>query len=369
MSKMTISSDTFMTVLEQFAGREGSSREEAFSKLAVRCRPYLHSLVSRSLSSPSDCDDVIQEVLQRLWKSRDKAGFATAGAFWRFLRTLARNCTIDHLRLVEPALNLDDHEWVEILPDEHDQVDLLVEAIEDRRVLYRLADEVFLKARPEINDRMQTRRLLAAKLFLIDKLPWQTVIRIVNSGAYDDEFIGRTELDDLLTDESVLKQLAFRELHWENSRLSSFLIDTANSGPKPLTADEVLAVQMRFQYAMLYDQIANRMESRLKKSELTEVFDSCVQRFPFVEIMNRLVKDVGQVTDARKLFKDAGLWNRLVFQYFCHDTLPHRDIYDRTASAAKIVGHEITLGKLNVGLSNGRLFKKLAEHLALKEGK
>lgn len=88
--------------------------------------------------------------------------------------------------------------------------------------------------------------------------------------------------------------------------------------------------------------------------------------FPFVEIMYRMNRDVGSIKGAREQLVSRGLWNRLVFQYFCHNALTHRDIHERIAPAGEVVGYEVTLAMLNVGLSNGRLFKQLAIHLAEK---
>jgi DNA-directed RNA polymerase specialized sigma24 family protein len=370
---MTMPSETFFAALEQFSSTEPEVRNEGFTRLVARSRPYLHSLLAPSLPSESDRDDVIQEIFHRVWKSRERLQFPSTGAWWRFLRTLAHNCTIDHLRSVDGAVPLEDPEWQEVSSAEAEQIDLVVEAMEDKRALYKLADETFLGIPSDVPQRVRTRQLLASKLLLVDKLHWKTVCRIVNSSANDDEKIDREKLNRLLTNGSLLRQLAYSELHWSNERLTAFLIEMGNRGrssssndPTPWTEDEILAVQLRFLYVMLFEQIAHRMDPKFKKSELIQIFDSCVSQFPFIEIMNRLLRSVGQFTDAQSEFGAVGLWNRLVFQYFCHNGLTHRDIYDRTAAAAKAAGYDLTLGKLNVGLSNGRLFKKLAEQLAQK---
>lgn len=69
---------------------------------------------------------------------------------------------------------------------------------------------------------------------------------------------------------------------------------------------------------------------------------------------------------------NLGLWQRLAFQYWYRDSLPHKDIHDRIQPAYRHVAEpahpEITLGRLNVWLSNGRLLERLARAVRSREG-
>jgi len=157
----------------------------------------------------------------------------------------------------------------DIPQDEQLDVDRLVEAMEDRRQLYRLADEAFLAVPSEKPDRLVNSELLAAKLLLVDRLPWQTVCRIVNSGRNDDEQLGRNDLDRLLSEPHVIRQLVYSELHWDNDKLCDLLLHRpTHNGKEAWTDHEVVAIQLRFQYVMLLEQIVPRLNGRLKKNRI-----------------------------------------------------------------------------------------------------
>jgi len=363
--------DSFIAALERFSSSDVTACEEAFSVLTARTRPVLQHLLYRKLRSEQDREDVVEEVFLRIWRSRERLEFPTLGSWWRFVRTAANRVAIDHARRSVDTVTLDDREFAELPATEVEWADRLMEIFEDRRMLYRLADEVFLGLADEATDEARTHRLLAAKLYVVDRMPWKQVCRLVNANAPDAEHIGRSDLDRILRDPGVIRHLVYSELHWENEELCDYLLGVKprSDWTEPLAADgygevEILAIQLRFRHILLLEQIVNRLSTRLKKSELIAIFDSCVRRFPFVFIMNRLIRNSGHLRGAWEQFAAPGLWQRLSFQYCCHNGLPHKDIHDRVAPAAELAGCKITLTQLNVGLSHGRLYKRLAEHLA-----
>ena len=71
---------------------------------------------------------------------------------------------------------------------------------------------------------------------------------------------------------------------------------------------------------------------------------------------------------AKRECAEAGLWQRLVLEVYCKDTTQHRDIFDRLSPPASFAPYHLTLGMLNVWLSNGRLFAKLAAHIKSEKG-
>jgi hypothetical protein len=78
--------------------------------------------------------------------------------------------------------------------------------------------------------------------------------------------------------------------------------------------------------------------------------------------MNMLLEKLDRAPqlNAKSVLGTSGLWQRLAFQYRYQDELTHRDIQDRTDPPASLVAYSITLGMLNVWLSNGRLLTQLA---------
>ncbi len=137
--------------------------------------------------------------------------------------------------------------------------------------------------------------------------------------------------------------------------------------PGGWTWAEVRAIVWRYRHNERLDQILARSLCTHTKSELQHLFDRCVELFPFLEVMNRLRRDLAAWPKAEQALSTPGLWQRLVFQCYCRDTTQHRDIHERTAPAAALAGYNLTPGMLNVWLSNGRLFTKLASYIQSRE--
>ncbi len=137
--------DTLREALEQFANEKDDVREQGFTTLVERSRPFLeHKLLSRQLSI-QDRQDLIQEIFRRIWLRRDRLQFVSVGGWWRYLRTMTSNCIVDLVRSKDPSESIEDIEATEIPDREIEDLDDLLEAVEDRRKLYRLADEEFLE--------------------------------------------------------------------------------------------------------------------------------------------------------------------------------------------------------------------------------
>lgn len=371
---METDSESMTSALRGLSSEDAAKREQAFETLTTRSRAYLNSLLVGWLKSESDREDVIEEVFHRAWKIRENLQFERVSGWLTYIRTTARRRAIDLRRLQNPAFSLDDPEISELSDTEQEAVDNLIEKADDCRLLYRVADELLLGLSPQSNEGLDNQRLLAAKLLLLDQVPWQTVCQIYSANSEDDSPLSRNDLDRICTTPSVIRHLAYSELHWENQRLSEYIVRATESPAESADQDQdlrrehhIVAISLRYRYALLLDQIAHRLAGNLKKSELVALFDSCVQRFPFVDIMFVLIRKVSFIHGAEKELSSRGLWERLAFQYYCHNELPHQDIYDRTHRAAKEVGFDVTMAKLNVALSNGRLFKRMSQHLEVRD--
>lgn len=375
--------------LRRFTGPDAGEAERAFDRLMRQTTPMLRSYLQWKIPVPDDREDVIQEVKQRLWRSRQRLEDRGMGGWWRYVKTTADRITIDYFRERSAAASLDDPEMGEIPDADLPDVDALVGVLVDRERLYRLADACWLGApAPD-----HSRRLLAAKLFYVDGLPWSDVCEIVGRGSPDRRPPSRRELDDWLADQTVLAHLAYSSLYVSNDALTQRLLGLPAGDPESLerlarraaeiaardaepdeapptenwTWPEIAAILWRFRHAMLLDQIVRLQACRLDLNELEQLFDRCRDLFPFSTTVVRLKESTKASPGAGDVLSGAKLWQRLVFQYFAADTLPHRDIHDRTAPAAEAVGYQLTLGMLNVWLSNGRLMKSLAKFAGREE--
>jgi DNA-directed RNA polymerase specialized sigma24 family protein len=370
---METDSESMTAALNGLSSADETKREQAFETLTKRSRAYLNSVLVGWLPSVSDREDVIEEVFHRAWKMRNHLKFDRLSGWLTYIRTNARHRAIDLRRIQNPAFSIDDPEISELSDAEQEEVDRLIEKSDDCRLLYRVADELFLGLSVHSSERRDSQQLLAAKLLLIDQVPWESVCQIYSANLDEDRPLSRRELDRVCSTPSVIRHLAYSELHWENYRLSEFVLaelekkvgDTGQQDPKG--GHKKTAIILRYRYALLLDQIAHRLSGKLKKSELVALFDSCVLLFPFVEIMYGLIRKVGFIRGAQQELASRGLWERLAFQYYCHNELPQHDIYDRTQAAAAVVGFKMTKPKLNVALSNGRLFKRMSKHLEARE--
>ena len=371
---METDSESMTAALRGLSSEDEAKREQAFETLTTRSRAYLNALLVGWLKSESDREDVIEEVFHRAWKIRENLHFERVSGWLTYIRTTARRRAIDLRQLQNPAFSLDDPEIAELSDTEQEAVDNLIEKADDCRMLYRVADELLLGLSALSNERLDNQRLLAAKLLLLDQVSWQTVCQIYSANSEDDRPLSRNDLDRICSTPSVIRHLAYLELHWENQRLSDYIIKATEKQANEADYDrdgrrqhDIVAIRLRYRYALLLDQIAYRFAGKLKKSELVALFDSCVLCFPFVDIMCGLIRKVGFIHGAEKELGSRGLWERLAFQYHCHNELPHQDIYDRTHRAAEEVGFQMTMAKLNVALSSGRLFKRMSQHLEVRD--
>lgn len=126
----------------------------------------------------------------------------------------------------------------------------------------------------------------------------------------------------------------------------------------------------RYRHGLLHEQILQRDDCAFSPQLLTELIDRTLACFPFSQEMLSLLAALG--TRGRQALMERGLWQRLAFQYKYRDSLPHQDIQDRTQPAYRQVAEadhpEITLGMLNVWLSNGRLLERLGRFVRGQEG-
>ncbi len=380
---MHVEDHRYEQALRDFVSSADDRVTEAFGKISQRAISMLHVYLKSRLPAPEDREDVIQEVLQRLWRSRATFELRGVASWWIFVKRTADRCAIDHFRSKGQALAQDPIDMADIPDEDIPSVDVLVEALEDRERLYRLADEVWLgEPGPHLE-----RKVLAAKLFYLDGMRWDDICRMMAPYQEGGADLTRNELDRWLIDPIVIRHVAFDCLYLSNEVLAARLLgipeadqreldrlrdlagsETTEVPPTGWTWPEVHAVIWRYRYAALFEQIVRMPNCRLKKEELVELFDRCRSQFPFDSIVGNLQSRIERSPSSSGLLGQARLWHRLVFEYFASDGLPQKDIHERTAPAASRVGYDLTLGMLNVWLSNGRLFKQLAAHLASQEG-
>jgi DNA-directed RNA polymerase specialized sigma24 family protein len=365
-----------MDWLVAFTSDSDERAEWGFEKLLVRTRPMLNAHLRTVLTRTEDREDVISTVVERLWRARRRFVPLGMAAWWQFVKRTADRCAMDQLSANGRVGLMELPELQEIPDSELPVIDSLLASLQDRATLYRLADEVWLGEQAIDHHR----RLLAAKLFYIDGLAWDRVALIVSGGPPDRKSVTRQALDQVFSDPTMIRYVAYAVLYFNNPAITALILglDTADldaieratwgarNGEPPAgwTWDETAVILRRYLKIMLLDQIAAIPECSFEKEDLRDLFDRCRQRFPFVARIDALLSRLEHLPDAAQLLTHRRLWSRLVFQYHASDELPHRDIHERVAPPAERVGFTLTLGMLNVWLSNGRLLEKLVKRNA-----
>ena len=373
-------------LIEAFCGQEREDATEAFGELAQRIRRGLFSYYYSSAMPSALKEDIAEEVIRRLWTNRANIENRGSAAWWNLVKKMADQVRVDILRKEGHQVSLEEFEYDEVPDSEVPAVHVLLEKLEDRLGFYRAADELFLGLNREESEEDRARRILAAYLFYREGLSWQAVCDVLNRRQPQTP-VTRQTLDAWFQSEQTILELAFRTLYVCNDHLASQIlgIPTASeeelnqihqqamlpsegdSGLNGWTWAEVRAILWRYRDADRINRILTHEHCKLDKEELFRVFDRCLDHFPFTSIMKGLILELATWPPARKTLTNPGLWHRLVLEYHCNDTTRHRDILDRTSPAAAEVPCKLTNGMLNVWLSNGRLFMKLASYIKHRE--
>lgn len=359
--------------LGDFVGPSEARAREAFGRLMARSEPIMERHLRTRLPREEDRQDVLQEARIRVWGFRARFQNRGVASWLNFLKTTTERCAFDLGRGAISSLSLDDSQFGEIPEADLPVVTTFVDLTRDRDTLYRIADALWLgEPSPEFE-----RRLLAGKLFYLDGRPWEQIAARLK--------VERKTLDIWLIDASVLGHVAFEALYRDNTELTRHILnlppeidlnvllmaargDTDGEPPEGWTWPEVHAIVWRFRFAFLVEQIAAMPECPFDRDELKALFDRCHGRFPFEDLIRMLIARFEMAPKGVPTLSGAALWRRLVFQFSYADELPHRDILQRTERPAQIAGFTLTLGMLNVWLSNGRLAKAIKDYYDRQNG-
>jgi RNA polymerase sigma factor (sigma-70 family) len=370
-----------------------SSDEEtarvAWENLWRSSRAMLHAYLRSYLCNQDDREDVIQECFLKVWHSRFRFREQGTSSWFAFLKKIAYRCMIDlRRRYVRNTLSLDDVPEAEV-PAVMDIADTVASAVLAGE-LYLAADVLWLGLDMDGDVRAHQQQLLAAQLHHLHHKSWQEILRLLG---YSGMHIDRHTLDRWLSHPGVLRHLIYRQIYYSNERLAAYLLglpahswrerldEVAKQVQYPLehrslppaasSWDEVWLVLWRYRYAVTPSQILQRDECPYTEASLERALDSLDSRLPFRQEMERLKDALDAAPGAcyDEAVHQPGLWQRLALQYCYHDGLTHNDIYQRVAQAAECAGYRLTMGMLNVWLSNGRLVQRLAKFYRDWKGK
>lgn len=330
--------------------------EAAFAVLEPGARAFLRSYL-RKLLPEADAEDVAQETLLKVWRARSRFRDGGRAAWLAFLKRIADHARVDLLRARGETAELPP----ELADEELREVDRFLSQLvsADRAAECLLAaDRLWLELGSLPVEELR-RRLLAAQLFYREGAGAAEILDLLNASRPGAP-AGRTELDDWLQDPGVLRLLCCRELYRSGRSLAEALLARGTWSDA-----EARIIGWRLALGLSEEQISARADCPLGPAELRDLGVRLRAALPFLALMEELLELIerrGRIDAAPHLAR-PGVWQRLAFQYRYWDDLPHRDILDRVAPPAGVVGYEVTPGMLNVWLSGGRLLRRLARFL------
>lgn len=363
----------FLQEISTFSGAPDEEAALAFDRLFAAARPRLARYLLGLGFAVDVCDDLLQVVATRVWASRASFEARGEGGWWRFLQKIAYRCAIDEERK-NTEIPMDALDGFDEIPDRDlPYLDVLLADAEDRERVYAAADALWLGISDDKGDGRS--RLLAAQLFYLHGLDWRDIAQILGR----DVRTGRAELDLWLTDESVLRHLAFLELYWSNHRLaghvlrpeeplSAFELDLLNEELRqgvlsiPIlhwTKGEATVLLWRIRNGLTTDQILRFRRCEYDRDGVESIVEKARGYYPFSSA-GGLLRDAYEAAGHMGSLQETGVWRRLVFQYFCSDELPQKQILERTAPAAEAVDAKMTGAMLNSWISMNRLLAQLA---------
>jgi DNA-directed RNA polymerase specialized sigma24 family protein len=345
----------FELALERFTGPNEADWVRGFDALREICDPMLRRYIAGAFKT-LDPDEISVVTWTKIWQARATHESKGPGGFVVYLRTVGRNVALDYLRKNPPTTPFEEDAifW--------DDADL------DADLLELLEGDAWMGYSKDISLADRRRRLVAARLFLIHKKPWEQVCRLVFQRTPTSR--ERAELEAWVEEEAVIRDLAYHRIRLSNDKLAMLLIGdkvdskaafreaecrpTDEKNPGGWLWKEVPMILRRYRHAEPIDRIASL--GAMTSAELEDLFDRCRAKFPFI---NR-VKQMQSLLESRaSLLGGLGLWYRIAFAGGFRDGLSQKDILERYEGAAAAAGYGLTSASLNVWFGNHRLTDQL----------
>jgi hypothetical protein len=252
------------------------------------------------------------------------------------------------------------------------------------------ADTLWLGLDPALSRAVHRRQVLAAQLCYLHQTPRSEILELLPSSPGEAP-LTRAALDAWLSDEGVIRALAYHELFYSNDRLAWHLLGhtdpvqphaldvlSALAGGRECdggegVTPEISIILWRYRYGLKPEEILRRKDCPCDSQELDTLLASLGRRLPFtnrmVDLLTRLTPTLG-TERTLTLLGTPGLWQRLAFQYYYGEDLTLHEVCERLVGPAQQVGYGIHSANLNVWLSGkqARLISRLVKYCARQRG-
>ncbi|MGV3613818.1 MAG: RNA polymerase sigma factor [Fimbriimonas sp.] len=342
-----------MIVVEDLVAFVSSSPEGAavaFERISPQVRRYLKSHLGRFGIDDDAVEDVAQEVLEKLWTAREAIEIRGVGPWWCFVKRTADWIAIDWIRKRGRETSVAPETLGDIPDEDIPCIADMAEMARLREELLRVADECWLQAMPHNGKEA----LAVAVLVFADDVPFDEACDLLGIAPGDPQ----RAVANAIAEPAIFLRAAFAALYWSNARLVRHLLGEASESDPQWTEVEARAIALRYGNGMTSDRIARFRWCPLDAKALEAFFEGLADRLPFLPAAERL-RQGGRRIRKGALLAGPGLWRRLAFQYWYIETLPHRQILERTEASAKHLGTGLTAAMLNVWIGNHRLAAEL----------
>lgn len=354
--------------LALIAGDDERAAREAFERLCNLTRQAtLRQLLGRGVIA-ADAEDLTQDVYARLWRYRRNLQARTVAAWYALTRKTASRVLADHFGRPD---RMDQDELPEEIPAvDQPYLEELVEAILNSDVLIQTAEDAWLGKCQSERDR--DFGVSAVQLILFENLSIEDVSDLYAASA--------DEVRRWLADPAVVGRALFAGLCWPNDELARYVL-RPNA---PLSVDELDAVATartdfppdlswrgleaqivlwRVRNGLSEEQILRQTGPRFEDSELKRLVAALAKTYPYASQTRRL-KTSSEPVALRQSIASHGLWKRIAFEYRTIRKLPHLQVLERAADAAREGGYQLDRTKLNNWFGLGRLYSELAALLS-----
>lgn len=358
-------------LIERLTGSDDRLAEEAFVSLVPRIRAVMIPYLRKYVEHIQDRDDIVMTAVSRMWTRRTQVSFASTGEWWSYL---AKACTRIAFDSRKASLE-DEYHTSEFLAEEHAAITSASALTWEKQRMYAIADAVWLGVDIELPAKFRDYKSLAAQLKFMSKLDSSQVARLLSQHAS----ISPNDVNQWCQEGSTMNMLAFHHLYIDNNSLACELIhgegsefrldvsqylrkETPPGAPMVMrwTPAQTRAIVLKYKNGLQESKIL-QMDPGISSRDLETVAVRCAELLPFARRAQQLTEILGE-KEGKSLLAKPGLWRRLVFQYLSHDELPHKQIYERTSSAAAVGGFALTEHMVATWIGNNRLVSQLAKY-------
>ncbi len=336
----------FEIALRRLTSKDLSEAQTAFDWLQEHSRERAGRTLRRDVTNSHEREDVLQEAFVRCWLNR--SGFAPRGeaAWFGYLNLLGRRIWLDRIRGAQRerlSVNSEgddgSQEW-EVPDTERTTVEQVLEALEAER-LDALADVVLLRMPRELSPEQVNRRLLAAQLYYLDRVPLEEIPACLTCPPVGESPLTDDTMQEWLLDPPILLKLFYTELYRDGRSLAAEILglggevssaaltdlerNICSTGPiSGWSADEIRFVLWRYRWGLSVHEIQLRKDCNLSAPEIEALGVRCAARVPFESVMGILLERFGRqrkrVRETIRLaLEEADLWQRLAFTYSYRD--------------------------------------------------